>query len=91
VIRNLAKAGVQIFLATHDYLLARELSMAAEYSRTDDTRFFVLHRPSPDAPVEVEQGVSWGDLRNNPIFEAFADHYDHEQALFAGTAPAGER
>ena len=27
----LASQGVQVFLATHDYLLSRELSLAAEY------------------------------------------------------------
>src|SRR5262249_3163109 len=31
VLRHLASLGVQTFIATHDYLLVRELSMAAEY------------------------------------------------------------
>jgi energy-coupling factor transporter ATP-binding protein EcfA2 len=92
VIWRLARAGVQIFLATHDYLLSRELSMEAEYrpeeeeagDRPEDApRFFVLHRTSDDAPVEVESGAYWSDLKPNPIFEAYADHYDYEQDLFA--------
>jgi len=86
LIRRLAKAGVQFFIATHDYLLARELSMEAEYERADDTRFFALYRTSPGAPVTFEWGTRWSDLQKNPIFEAFAAHYDHEQSLFAGAS-----
>src|SRR5262249_30955216 len=45
VIRKLGKAGVQIFVATHDYLLARELSMEAEHQPDDpDTCFYAFHR-----------------------------------------------
>src|SRR5262249_35973303 len=93
---TLVRAGVQMFLATHDYLMARELSMEAEHRlreawrRPEDApqpedapRFFVLHRASDAEPVEVESRASWGDLQKNPIFEAYAAHYDHEQDMFA--------
>src|SRR5262249_13509668 len=85
VIWRLARAGVQIVLATHDYLLARELSMSAEHRAGDEdaSRFFVFHRPSNDAPVGVESGALWGELQQNPIFDAYAAHYDHEQEHFA--------
>lgn len=85
VLRALARAGVQIFVATHDDLLARELSMAAEYKSEPgkEPLFFALHRASDDAPVEVESQSRWGDLQHNAIVAAYAAHYDHEQELFA--------
>jgi energy-coupling factor transporter ATP-binding protein EcfA2 len=84
VIRKLAKAGVQIFVATHDYLLARELSMEAEHNPDEvDTRFFGLHRASDDGPVEAESAPYWGDLQHNPIVAEYSAHYEREQELFA--------
>jgi energy-coupling factor transporter ATP-binding protein EcfA2 len=85
VLRKLGKAGVQVFVATHDYLLARELSLEAEYRPSElDTRFFVLHRGSDDEPVAIAEGASWVDLQENPIFEAYAAHYERERELFTG-------
>jgi ABC-type lipoprotein export system ATPase subunit len=90
VIRKLARAGVQIFVATHDYLLARDLSLEAEYKPGEvDNRFFALYRTSEEASVEVESGALWGTLQHNPIFEAYAAHYDREQDLFAGATEEG--
>jgi CRISPR type III-B/RAMP module RAMP protein Cmr6 len=88
-IRKLASAGVQIFVATHDYLMARELSMAAQYRTVPvvDTRFFALHRAGGDGPVEVESVDNWSHLEHNAIVEEYAAHYDREQDLFAGGSP----
>jgi energy-coupling factor transporter ATP-binding protein EcfA2 len=91
VIRQLASAGVQIFVATHDFLLARELSMAAEYRTAPavDTVFFALHRASDDGPVEAEPSGDWSHLEHNPIVEEYAAHYERAQALFAGEGAEG--
>jgi len=85
MLRKLADAGVQIFMATHNYLLARELSLAAQYRIPPfvDTIFFSLHRPSAEAPVEVESNRLWSHLGHNPIVEEYSAHYDREQDLFA--------
>ncbi len=85
VIRRLASAGVQIFIATHDYLLCRELSMAAEYEIPPvvDTLFFALRRGG-DGPTEVESATRFSHLGHNPILEEHAAHYDREERLFAG-------
>lgn len=93
VLRALAHAGVQIFLATHDYLLSRKLSLAVEYSQEPevDTRFFVLRRPERDAPVEVEVGQTLADLEHNPILQAFAAFYDEEQQLFSASSTKSKR
>jgi hypothetical protein len=79
----LAECGLQIFIATHDYLLTSELSLAAEYQTSKTNfRFFCLHRPDAQSPVEVESGALITDLERNPILEEFAMMYDREAALF---------
>jgi predicted ATPase len=86
LLMQLASANVQVFVATHDYLLASELSMAAEYhkpeARKAQVRFFCLNRPDADEAVEIESGDTLADLQHNPIFEEFTAHYERERALF---------
>jgi ABC-type ATPase involved in cell division len=83
---DLAGAGVQVFVATHDYLLTNELSIAAEYgtepAKKAQTKFFALSKADFESPVEVESGNTLADLEHNPIMEEFAAHYDREQKLF---------
>lgn len=81
---GLARAGVQIFIASHDYLLTRELSLASEYGEASGlVKFFGLSQSSPEAGVTVESGETLADLEQNPIVEEFAAHYSREAALFA--------
>lgn len=86
LLMQLAGADVQVLVATHDYLLASELSMAAEYDRPEarkaQVRFFCLNRAERDAPVEIESGDTLADLRHNPIFEEFTAHHERERELF---------
>ena len=88
---ELAAAGIQVFVATHDYLLSNELSLAAEYQTMEAkqaaVKFFALSRTGPTAPVEAEWGGTLADLRHNPILEEFAAHYDRERNLFYGQGP----
>lgn len=88
----LAKAGMQVFVATHDFLLTTQLSLAAEHpgteTKTPECRFFALDRPKPSAPVEVESGDTIADIQHNAILSAFAAHYDREQQMFVEADPA---
>jgi len=90
LLSTLAAAGVQIFIATHDYLLVNELSLAAEYEtaagKAAKTRFICLTRDKPASPIEVHSGNTIAEIEDNPILEEFAVHYEREQALFHGTA-----
>ena len=83
-LRELAARGVQIILATHDFLLAHRLSLAAEYG-TDpkvDMRFFSLHHETPLAPVEVESAPTVAGLQNNPILDAYSLYHELQRDLF---------
>ncbi|MEZ4299363.1 MAG: AAA family ATPase [Polyangiaceae bacterium] len=83
-LRGLAARGVQIFVATHDFLLSHKLSLAAEYGAPSGTEvhFFSLHRDDTTQPVEVEEAATLAEVRNNSILDEYAAHYDEERALF---------
>lgn len=81
-VQALARAGVQVFLASHDFLLVHRLSQPAEHDigQTPPIRFFSLFRPEPGAPVEVEAGASLADIEHNAILDEFAAYYHDERA-----------
>jgi predicted ATPase len=90
-LRFLASKGIQVFIATHDYLLSQELSLAVEYSTEPhcETRFYCFARENAQSSVEIESGNTLADLSTNPILEEFALHYERERSLFAGLPPRG--
>jgi predicted ATPase len=80
LLMELAKIGVQVVVATHDYLLTGELSLAAEYPTEPKVpiRFFALSREN-DKPVQVQRGDTLADISDNPILDEFMQHYQREQ------------
>jgi hypothetical protein len=82
VLQILANSGMQIFIATHDYLISQELSLLAEYPASTAVRFFALQQPKRGAGVVVESGASLAEIENNPILAEFAAYYDREEKLF---------
>lgn len=87
ILGALARLGVQIFITTHDFLLARRLSVKSESPDEPATRFFLCFRPKPGAPVEIQHGDRLSDLSQNPIEEEFARHYDFEISRRLGDTP----
>ena len=90
-LRTLAAGGVQVFLASHDFLLVHRLSQTVEYpvEPAVPVRFFSLYRPDAEGPVEVERGDTLVDIEHNAILDEFARYYDSEQVL-AARAMRGE-
>lgn len=80
VLATLAAEGIQVFLSTHDYLLARRLSLATRQPKNPATRFFGFFRQG-SGPVEVAQGDRLEDLPDNPMVDEFARLYDLELEL----------
>jgi AAA domain, putative AbiEii toxin, Type IV TA system len=82
---QLADGGVQLFVATHDYLLTNELSLNVEYGteavRTAPIRFFVCGR-GEDSRVDVQAAATLAELTQNPIMEEFEKLYERERSLF---------
>jgi ABC-type transport system involved in cytochrome c biogenesis ATPase subunit len=88
VLRRLAASGVQVFVATHDYLLTHELSLGAENSdslpkeQKCPIRFFGMSR-AEDGGVTAQPGEILADLRDNAILDEFAALYDRRRQLFS--------
>lgn len=84
-IQALARAGVQIFVATHDYLLTHLLSLAAEYKpengQTPDIKFFSLYK-TENGDTAVESGSSLAALSHNVILDEYARLHDYELDLY---------
>lgn len=81
-ILELSRCGIQIFIATHDYLLTHLLSLYAEYreqNNTPDMKFFCLL--NNDSEIKVEEGEFLSAIENNPILDEYADYYDLEQSF----------
>lgn len=89
VLLALARGGVQIFLASHDYLLTQTLSLEAEHAgtQTPPMRFFGLAR-AKDGSVEVEQADTIAGIQRNPILREHARQFDLEAAAFGRDAKA---
>jgi ABC-type ATPase involved in cell division len=87
ILQALARDGVQIVLATHDYLLARRLSMMSERAidrkEPPPVRFFLLSRADARAPVGLATGDVLADLPRTPMEEEFIRLYTDEQRAFA--------
>ncbi|MDQ3675792.1 MAG: AAA family ATPase [Actinomycetota bacterium] len=80
----LAEGGVQVIVATHDYLVADAISRASEYrdvlGTAAEVRFFQLIRED-GAPAKVQRADTFSDIPTNPLLEAFLEHHDREQQL----------
>lgn len=63
----LQRNGVQIFIATHDYILAKYIEIRTK--NADEVSFFSLY--AIDDFIHCEVNKKFSALKNNPIMEAF--------------------
>ena len=75
VVLELQRAGVQIFLATHDYVVLEELNLQKKDS--DKVAFHSLYREET-GNIACNTTDSYLDIHPNTIAEAFTDLYDRE-------------
>lgn len=68
----LSRSGVQVFLATHSYVILKELEVQSR--RTDSLRFFSLK--ASESGSEVHQASKYLDLSPNKIEQQYGDLYD---------------
>ena len=84
---RLAASGVQIFVASHDFLLTSELSMYQEYKRyvdkdlRCDIKFFALELQGDLESVRIHQSDRLSTLPANAIVDEFAAFYERRNML----------
>lgn len=85
---DIANKGVQVFIATHDYLFIHQLSLMSEYRATIEQsgdkipqiKFHSLCRNNDFTKIETTKKLS--ELTNNSILDEFTELYNNEQKLF---------
>ena len=83
---NLARSGVQVFLATHSYVILKELDLQAV--RDDAIRYFAYQRGEHGTAVFPTD--DFAQLKPNPILEEFDSLYDRELTRSTGRTRRGE-
>ena len=76
VLLELQRLGVQIFLATHDYVILRELDLQAKEG--DKVAFHSLYRSEETGEIECHTADDFQEIHPNAIMEAFDSIYDRE-------------
>ena len=76
ILLDLQRAGVQIFLATHDYAILRGLDLRRK--KRDKIVFHSLHREPDRGEIACDAARSYLDIAPNAIADAFDDLYDLE-------------
>lgn len=83
-IMELARMGVQVFIATHDYFMMQEFNLAATYKTEKapaiDMQFVSLYKDEK-GQIIAERAKSAAELKRNLIMEEFDELYDREQDL----------
>ena len=74
ILLELQRKGVQIFLATHDYAILKELEL--QRKQEDKLVFHSLYRD--DGEIDCQTVGTYLDIHPNTIAEAFTDLYDRE-------------
>ena len=76
VLLELQRMGVQIFLATHDYVILKELDLQAQEG--DEVAFHSLYRSQETGEIDCRTTDRFLQIQPNAIGEAFDDVYDRE-------------
>ena len=76
VLLELQRLGVQVFLATHDYVILKELDLRAKDG--DKVAFHSLYRSEETGEIACRTTDGFLQIQPNPIGEALDDIYDRE-------------
>lgn len=74
VLIHLQRIGVQIFIATHNYVLLSEFDL--QKTEKDEVRFFALNRDVETNEIVYQSGDNYLDIIPNKISDAYTAIYD---------------
>ncbi|MFI3211777.1 MAG: AAA family ATPase [Eubacteriales bacterium] len=81
ILLALSRNGVQVFIATHDYIFAKYIEVLMKSN--DDIAFHSLYKTEKNS-VECEMGTTFRDLKQNAIIFSFDKLLDRVFALDIG-------
>lgn len=74
ILLELQRNGVQIFITTHNYILAKYFDVKKRDN--DEIRYYSLYKNNDE--INCESNSTFGDLRNNTIMDTFVNLYKEE-------------
>lgn len=83
VLLELQRNGVQVFLATHDYGILKEIDL--QIANGDAVAFHSLYQREKDGEIACQTSCNYLGLHPNAIEEAFSDIYDRVIERSLGT------
>ncbi len=86
-ILELTRRGVQVFLATHSYVILKEIDL--QIRKKDTVRYFAF-QPSADGTT-ISATEDFSLIAPNPILDQYASLYDRELTRSTGRNRQGER
>ena len=75
ILLELQRYGVQIFIATHDYVILKEIDLQA--TSTDDVKFHSLYEENTGM-IALSSTTRMAKIEHNMILQTFSDLYDRE-------------
>ncbi len=84
ILLKLQRMGVQVFLATHSYVLLKEFDLQSQSS--DKIRFHALYHDEKSHSVQIESTDDYLQINPNAIADTFADLYDRDLDRVLGGA-----
>ena len=76
VLLELQRVGVQVFLATHDYVVLKELDLQAKDG--DQVAFHSLYRSPETGEIACQTSKAYSGIHPNAIADTFSSIYDRE-------------
>ena len=73
---RLQRNGVQIFLATHDYVILKELDL--QMTDEDDVAFHSLYRDADTGEISCKTVDRFEQMHPNAILDTFDSLYDRD-------------
>jgi len=76
ILLHLQRSGVQIFIATHHYVVLKEFDLQKQ--KQDSVKFFSLNRDEQTKKINFQSGENYVDIVPNKISKAYTEIYDDE-------------
>ena len=73
---ELQRMGIQIFIATHDYAILKELDL--QRREDDELVFHSLYRKPGSGEIECHRVGAYPEIHQNAVADAFTNLYDRE-------------
>lgn len=86
-ILSITRRGVQVFMATHSYVILKEIDLQAR--KNDAVRYFAFQPDEQGTTVQATE--DFDQLSPNSILDQYASLYDRELTRSTGRSRTGER